>query len=302
MLFSNNSESRILGQFGSNSSLRFLGPTRGALPIGPNGIRGLGALQPSPLSNAGKNTAILSYNYTFDHQGLTSNISCTYDPESPIIFSAIPNNTLVLAAKASCNEIGLADVLTDVENYPTLNTRHTLTFWACKSIPTGEQDPSYYIYLRGSRDYEAGIGNISCTISPIQPAIFPVTYQSSTGFFSTEEPITTSSPANIFFGLIEHAISGLGGVIQQAQTIRNNLVAASVEDLECQALGLSPYERNELKLLLYEPMIQGILVDQVCTTSSSSIPLLTVVPRSHTCGSYIRRFPTRHCPQVVFAQ
>ena len=264
-LFSNNSESRILGQFGANSSLRFLGPTHGALPIGPNGIRGLGALQRSPLSDAGQNAAILSYNYTFDHQGLTSNISCMFDPESPIEFSAMPNNTLFLEAKAPCNDIGLADVLLK-ENYPTLNTSHTLTFWACKSIPTGEQDPSYYVYLRGSQDYEAGIGNISCTVSPIQPAIFPVTYQSRTGFFSTEPvPITSSPPANIFFGVIERAISGLGDVIQQSQTIRNNLVAASIEDLECQALGLSPYERNEQKLLLYEAMIRGILVDQVCT-------------------------------------
>jgi hypothetical protein len=83
-LFSNNSESLVLGQLGTNSSLRFLGPTRGVVPIGPSGIRGLGTLPPSPLSDAETNVAILSYNYTFDHQGLISNISCTYDTQSPI--------------------------------------------------------------------------------------------------------------------------------------------------------------------------------------------------------------------------
>jgi len=57
LLFSNNSENLILGQLGATSSLRFLGPPRGVLPIGPNGIRGLDKLPPPA---AHKHTPALS--------------------------------------------------------------------------------------------------------------------------------------------------------------------------------------------------------------------------------------------------
>lgn len=282
-LISNNSESLILGELGPSSSLRFLGPTRGVLPIGPNGIPGLGALKPSPLSDAEKNSAIRSYNYTFDHQGLTSNISCIYDTQSPIRFSTMPNDTFAVWVNGSCNEIGLTDVIT---NYPMPDTNSTLTLWACKSIPTGEQYAAYYIYLRGRADDATTIGNISCTVSPIQPAVFPVTYQSSTGVFSAEELITASAPSENFSNLIESAIAGFAGLVQQAQTVSVNLVAALVEDLGVQTLKLPPYEQNEQYLLLYEAMIQGILVDEVCTASNSS-PLLLMVVRQVTYMKFL---------------
>ena len=277
---SNNSESLVLGELGANSSLRFLGPTRGVIPIGPNGIPGLGALQPSPLSDAGKNTAILSYNYTLYHQGLTSNITCIYDTQSPITFSAVPNNTVLVAANGSCNEIGLADV-TNVLGYSTSDTNYTLTFWACKSLPTGQQDPAYYIYLRGRGFYEELVGNISCTVSPIQPAVFPVTYHSSTRIFSTQERITTSIPAKTFSDSIEYAIFTLGNVVRQSQTESDNLVVASVRVLGIQGLApaSSAYEQRQYYLLLYEKMIQGILVDAVCTANNPLLPLLMVIPQ-----------------------
>ena len=284
LLFSNNSESVILGELGLglSPSLRFLGPTRGVLPIGPNGIRGLGALdapKPSPLSDAENNAAIYSYNYTFNHQGLTSNISCIYDTESPIRFLAVPNDTSEVLVNGSCNEIGLTDVVT---KYLMPDTSRTLAFWACKSImsiPTGEQYPAYYIYLRGRAVYARAIGNISCTLFPIQPAVFPVTYQSSTGVFSTEERITASAPTENFSYLIEYALLVLRGVLQQAQTISVNLVASLVHDLGVQALELLPTEPDEQYLPLYEAMLQGILVDEVCTASNSSSFLLMVVPQ-----------------------
>lgn len=273
-LFSNNSESLILARLGANSSLRFLGPPRGVLPIGPNGIRGLGTLRPSPLSEAETNSAIISYNYTLDHQGLTTNISCIYDTQSPIRFSAVPNNTFSVIASGSCNEIGLAD-LPSLQNYslPLSVTDQTLAFWACKSSPTGEQYPAHYIYLRGRGDnYEKNIGNISCTVPPIQPAIFPVMYQSSTRVFSTQEPITTSVPANTLSGVIEIAISVLGAAVLQAQTTSVNLVADSVDVLGKQAMGFGPSEQNEQYLPLYGAMIQGMLVDEVCIASNTSCP------------------------------
>src|SRR5258708_39478922 len=92
-LFSNNSESLILGRLGTNSSLHFSGPPRGVLPICPNGFPGLDTLQPSPLSDAETNVAIHSYNYTLNHQGITASISCIYDTQRPIRFSPVPNDT-----------------------------------------------------------------------------------------------------------------------------------------------------------------------------------------------------------------
>ena len=274
LLLSNNSESLILGELGLSPSLRFLGPTRGVLPIGPNGIPGLGSLKPSPLSDAENNAAIHSYNYTFDQQGLTSNTSCIYAPQSPIIFSPVSNDTSAVWVNGSCNEIGLTDVVT---YYSTPDTNGTLALWACESIPTGEQYPAYYIYLRGRGDYATTIGNISCTVSPIQPAVFPVTYQSSTGFFTTEEQITASAPAEIFSDLIEDAIWVFQALLQQAQTVSVNLVAALVQELGVQDFKLPQDEQNEQYLRLYQAMIQGILVDEVCTANNSSPPLLMVV-------------------------
>ena len=274
---SNNSESLILGELPSlSSSLRFLGPSRGILPIGPNGIPDLGALEPSPLSDAENNAAIHSYNYTFDHQGLTSNINCIYAPQSPIRFLPVPDDTSGVWVNGSCNGIGLTDV---VQYYWTPDTNGTLAFWACKSTPTGKQYPAYYIYLSGRADYATTIGNITCTISPIQPAVFPVTYQSSRGVFTTEEQITASAPAENFSNLIEYAIWGFQGLLQHAQTVSINLVAALVQDLGVQTFKLPPGEPNDQYLPLYAAMIQGILVDEVCTASNSSSPLLMVVPQ-----------------------
>jgi hypothetical protein len=43
--------------------------------------------------------------------------------------------------------MGLASV--DVQDYLLPPTGHVLSYWACRSMPNGEQDPAYYIYLRG---------------------------------------------------------------------------------------------------------------------------------------------------------
>lgn len=278
-LLSKNSESVILGQLGVNSSLRFLGPTGGVVPIGPNGLQVLNTLQPSPLSDAHTNAAIHSYNYTLNHQGLASSVSCVYDPQSPIAFHGFPNQTFYMYANASCDGIGQANVLKDVVQYSMTNTNNTLAFWACQSIPTVEQDPAYYIYLRGWANYATEIGNISCTVSPIQPAIFPVTYRSITGLFSAQEQISASTPSSSFSVIIEAAIIGLGNSINVGQTIYNNLVAASVTNLGVQSLALPADEPNEQYLPLYEAMIQGVLVDQVCTANNSSLSILMVVPQ-----------------------
>ena len=244
---------------------------RGVLPTGPNGLDGLDTLQPFPLSNPQTKASILSYNYTLDHQGLASNITCIYDKSSPIRFQAVANNTRLVAYNGSCD--GLADVLTNVIQLLAPNFDKTLTFWACKSVPNGEEDPAYYIYLRGRVYYADAIGNITCTIFP-KPAVFPVTYQSNKQIFSSKEPIQTSR--STFSGFIDKAVIGMAGIVEEAQGLQNNLVAESIISFGVQSFKLPPYLQNEQYLRLYEAMIQGILVDQVCPFRVISLFSLTL--------------------------
>jgi hypothetical protein len=242
--------------------MHFLGPIRGVLPLGPNGVASLDTLQLSPFdTNA---TAMISYNYTLNQQGFASNITCAYVDQSPIKFTPVPDNSLLVAYNASCPDLGLVNVLTNVSDYPTLNTNNTLTFWACKSVPTDGKEPNYYVYLRGRLNY-APIANVTCLISSIQPAIFPVEYQSAPSIFSSSsEPNATF--ANATFptpALIEYAV-GVGAVIQESQNIQSNLVAESVITFGVKNFQLQPYERNEKYLRLYEAMIKGILEYEVC--------------------------------------
>ena len=245
---------------------------RGVLPTGPNGLNGFDTLQPFPLSDPQTKASILSYNYTLDHQGLASNITCIYENSSPIRFQAVPNNTRMVAYNGTCD--GVADVLAGaVIQLVTPNVDNTLTSWACKSVPNGEEDPAYYLYLRGRVNYIQAIGNITCTVFP-KPAVFPVTYQSNKQIFSSKEPIQTSR--NTFSGFIDRAVVAQMGIILAAQGIQSNLVAESIISSGVQSFGLPPYVQNEQYLRLYEAMIQGILVDQVCPFSVISLFSVTL--------------------------
>jgi len=166
--------------------MHFLGPIRGVLPLGPNGVTALNTLESSPFdTNA---AAMISYNYTLNQQGFSSNITCIYDDHSPIRFTPVPGNPRMVAYNASCADLGLAAVLPpDVVDYPTLNVNNTLTFWACKSIPIDGKEPTYHVYLRGRLGYES-IANVTCLVSSIQAAIFPVEYQSVPSFFFLQGP------------------------------------------------------------------------------------------------------------------
>ena len=80
----------------------------------------------------------------------------------------------------------------------------------------------------------------------------------------------------IFSLFIKQVISILGIEVQQAQTAGMNLLAKSARVLRIQA-GFGPYKKNEKYLPLYRAMIQGILVDDICTVSNSLHPLLMVI-------------------------
>ena len=240
--------------------MHFLGPIRGVLPLGPNGVATLNTLESSPFdTNA---AAMISYNYTLNQQGFSSDITCVYDDHSPIVFTAVPGNSRMVAYNASCADLGLAAVLPpDVVDYSTLNVNNTLTFWACKSIPIDGEETTYYVYLRGRRGYRS-IGDVTCAISSIQAATFAVEYQSVPSIFSSKDPNATF--ANVIPLLIEYAVGVLGAVIHESQNIQSNLVTESVITFGVKNFQLEPYERNQTYLQLYEEMIKGILEYEVC--------------------------------------
>jgi len=262
-LLSNNSESLTFSQLGGSGGLHFLGPIRGVLPMGPNGVPAFDTLHPSPFSNEKTVAGMLSYNYTLEHQGLASNIKCIYDTQSPVRFGqADPSGApYVLQYNGTCDSLGAADVLTDVRTVLSVNSNNTLGYWACQSRPVAGQMPSYTIYLRGRNNYAQSVGNMTCTVSPIQPAIFEATYTSYHDIFALTKPIATSQQLNP--QLTGYALVGLAGVIHQSQNWQANLVIESIITFGVKSFKLQPYEQNETYLRLYEAMIQGILEYEV---------------------------------------
>lgn len=282
---SNNSESIAFGQLGANDGLHFLGPIRGILPIGPNGVPAFDTISRSPISDPQSRAGILSYNYTLDLQGLRSDIKCVYDTASPIAFSAVPGQTAnwVIQYNGTCPEG--ADALVGVRPYISVNSNNTLGFWACRDLSPGVQGESYILYIRGRLSYENSIGNITCTLSPIQFATLPVTYSSQPGVFSSTEwsSISTSGSSD----LIQRAVIEVGTIINQAQNWQANLVAESVITLGVKAYDLPPYAKVETYLRLYEAILQGIIEYEVCLNNLFHALFSRSFCRLHTSAFYI---------------
>jgi hypothetical protein len=220
-----------------------------------------------------------SYSYTLELQGLTSDINCVYDTQSPIIFwKVVSGAKWVYQYNGTC--LGGDDILADAK-FISPNSDHSLGFWACKT-PSSEGREQYVLYLSGRVNYASAIGNITCTVSPIQPAIFPVTYQSQTGFFSSRNSTTTF--ANTSTELIRRAIRGLGTIIYESQNPQSNVVAESVITFGVKSFGLPPHDRNETYLRLYEAMFQGILEYEVLMSPYSVTHSLNSISccRPHT--------------------
>lgn len=230
--------------------------------MGPNGVPAFDTLLPSPLSDPKARAAMLSYNYTLEHQGLSSNVTCIYDTKSPITFNAIDSVNLAIEFKGTCE--GQVDVLNshNVLTFPSVNADNGLGYWACKSPAGSQQEQSYSVYLRGRANYTDAIGNITCTVSPIRPAVFPTTYHSQSNLFSMQEPVSEAPIA--YPQLIENALVGLGAIVQESQNWEANLVAESVITFAVKSFGLQPYDRTPDHLRLYAAMIQGILEYEVC--------------------------------------
>jgi len=291
-VISDNSQSVSFGQLGGSDGLRFLGPIRGVLPLGPNGVPAFDTPQPPPFSNSATVAGMISYNYTLEHQGLASAINCSYVDSTPITFHRRPDTNFALDYNGSCN--GETDVLE--HPYTTANGPNVLGYWACQSPPAA--GPIYYLYLEGvtgtftnttdpggippipralsaspndgSGHYTGPTGlypgptsdlKLACTISPIQAAIYPVTYQSLPRIFSSTKSIANAT--QVYSRLIERSLIELGDIINDAQNFHVNLVAESVITVGARSFGLPRKGKHPKYLELYEWMIRGILEYEV---------------------------------------
>ena len=250
------------------------------MPIGPDGVPAFDMLKPSPLSDPEINGGIISYNYTLDHQGIAADVSCSHEPICNVAVTAlVPNSSVVLQYSASCASLGGTEISADATPLRSPNTNSTLVYWPCRSASNGTL-PSYSIYMCGRHFYQTPIGNITCTVSP-QTAIFPVTFQSTSGVFSTHAPRAFSPIA--VSTIIDDSLLGLGNVIADGQNFQTNLIVESINTFAVKSFGLRQYESSPQFLRLLERMIQGILEYEVCPVNSFHFIYL-IVPQA----AYIR--------------
>ena len=213
------------------------------------------------------------YTYTLRQQGITSNISCRSDSQSPIqVYPSDQGSVGTVQFNGTCD--GQDDIFPNATTFASLNSNNSLTFWACKS--PGTNASSYLLYLRGLQNYAESIGDITCTAS-IQPAILKVKYDSYFGVFRSHHVIETS-PAT-FSGFIDQAVGELGTIIADAQNQELNLVADSVTALGVRYFGLPADGQQADYLPLYAGMLQGMLEYEVSHyfNCSSRIPHHNVI-------------------------
>ena len=251
---SNKSQNISVGHLSGAPRLRFLGPIRGVLPFVPEGGHIFNTLQSSLFSKIGK----IPYNYTLEQQGLIGDVNCSYANSSPIKFGAMPEASVdlpLLQYNATCD--GAANNLMNGITFSVADGHATLGFGACQSSPAAGKMPTYFINLRGRGAYQNSIGNITCSVSAIQAAIYPVTYKSSRRVFSSTKSITNSSWVNPRW--MQRSLIELGGVIYETQNLTSNSVAESVITIGATSFGLSSGQQNPKYLELFQWMIQGIL-------------------------------------------
>lgn len=246
---------------------------KGVMPIGPNGISVFGNLPQLPPA-----ASVIpdSYNYTLNLQGFTSNVSCSYDTTSPVTLTPTPATPLLSYFDGSCP--AGRGVLENTTFYPVFvdsANNNSLGYWACLTSHPDSSE-AYNTYLRGDGAYAEMTGNMTCTVSSIQSAIFPVVYYNQTNLFivdSTSGPsVSAISPA-----LMRIAINSVGGVLWGSQQYEANFVGESIITFGVKSFGLQPYDRSETYLRLYEAMIQGLLDYEVRTFYSRSLSFVRTV-------------------------
>lgn len=249
-LLSNNDISLAYTQLGGTNGLHFLGSMRGVLAIGPDGVPAFDTLSSTSFTN-GANIPGLFYNYTLELQGITSNVSCEYDSTSPIEYFLTSSGLWQYNATCPPGQ----DVLVNA-TFLVPPSSNSLGFWACQTSAAGD---SYRLYLRGSKNYAQGIGNITCTLLPFKPAVYALQYTGQAGTFDFTPQVPISTAPGTSTELLKRTVMGLGSNIVEAQSITANLVAESVITYGVKSFGLQPYVQDEQYLRLYEAMIRGVL-------------------------------------------
>ena len=271
-----------------------MGPIRGVLPIGPNGVPEFDTLKSSPFSDPKIMAGMVSYDYTLEQQGLTSNVSCESSPKIPFNISFLDlSYRLAIEYNISCQEsYGEFEVFPNtVGTFRSMWSNNTLVYWACQSASNGAPTDSYSIYLAGigspNIGYTAKIGYIACSVKPIRSAIFPVRYNSTANIFAAANSTLESSQAITFPNLVTYALQGLGQIVSEGQNVEANLVAESILTFAYKSFGVSVNATGQspVYLRLFEQMIQGIIEYEVC-----SIDMLSRRP-SH-------RYPSGHLPAI----
>ena len=201
----NNTVSLTFTQLGAVSGLHLLGSTRGMLPIGPNGIPAFDTLLPSPFTKTAADS-FLPYNYSLDLQGISNNVSCSYGTDSPVSFGLpFAPITYVYQFNGTCPP---GQDFLGTTAWTTIASENTLGFWACETSTSGD---AYDVYLRGIKYYNASIGNITCVVEPVQPAVFKLDYTGKSGVFNSTQTAISTSPGTST-ELIRRAIGALGNV------------------------------------------------------------------------------------------
>ncbi|RXW24357.1 hypothetical protein EST38_g1472 [Candolleomyces aberdarensis] len=259
---SNNSLESFPKSFNIDEGVTFLGPPRGILPLGLIGSPASGALSisknPFPDPTTWKGVRI--YNYTLYQQGLEGKVDCVYDTTSPIRVGPASGEPLLLEYTGTCDPTaGLEPVSNSAGSYRAVITNTTHGFWACKGRQgISHPDPTYFVYLQGRFADTDPIANVTCTLSPLRPAIFTVTYTSLTGHFvvGNEARQDGLKPDQIqVTRFIEDALAGLANIMVEEQSRLSSPFAefsASFADT-----GHSSY------LELYEAMILKALEHEV---------------------------------------
>lgn len=225
---------------------------------------------------------MVSYDYTLEQQGLTSNVSCKFLPGTNLfhgkVSSLIPGDAATAAVAVqynlTCSDYGQLEVLTNVPYFPSTYGNNTLVYWACQSASNVMPTNSYSIYLAGvgnAHGYNATFGSMNCSVQPIQTAIIPVKYNSTTNIFSAAQPAPESSQNITFSSLLTHALTGLGEIVSEGQNFETNLVAESVLTFAYKSFNVPVNDiQNPNYLRLFEQIIQGILEYEVCSVDMLS--------------------------------
>jgi hypothetical protein len=241
------------------------------LPLGPNGVPAFDTLAPSPISGAASKLD-LSYNYTLDLQGMSSNVTCAYS-SVPVVqyYNPLPG---IYQYNGTCPPG--QDFLVNT-SFIVIGSNSSLGFWACQTSKSGS---AYTVYLEGIRNYAQAIGNIQCNISPVQPALFRLNYNGQAGIFSINNSTVSTWPTTST-ELISRSVMSLGDVVREvcklsfafmshkaekngeAQNDAANLVAESVITFGVKNFNLPPLNQSSEYLKLYEAMIQGMMDYQV---------------------------------------